>query len=234
MALGHRRNSPPDHLHRFTRAAESIPRRCRPTGRTIIYTVAGTDSDGSRYWTLPRVRPGCWSPRARSPRLSPDGRWLAYRKSESGITDVYVSPYPNVASARWQVSTGGGASPRWSHDSTELFYRGLGSNRSHMFVCESGRRCDASGRQAAASRRCARLGHQWIGRIRRRAGRTIPRPQGPAQKPPIPQCDRQLVRGTEAGGARRQPHIEGFRMRLALRTPSILAQRSLSISRGER
>lgn len=77
-------------------------------------------------------------PRGRTPRLSPDGQWLAYRTTESGITEVYVSPYPNITSARWQVSTGGSSMPRWSRDSSELYYRGLGSNRSHMYVLKVG------------------------------------------------------------------------------------------------
>jgi hypothetical protein len=53
---------------------------------------------------------------------------------ESGLGEVYISPYPNVSGGRWQVSNGGGASsPRWSRDGRELFYRGLGSTRSRMF-----------------------------------------------------------------------------------------------------
>ena len=38
------------------------------------------------------------------PALSPDGRWLAYTSNESGIDEVYVRPFPDVGSARWQVS----------------------------------------------------------------------------------------------------------------------------------
>jgi Tol biopolymer transport system component len=77
-------------------------------------------------------------PRGRTPRLSPDGRWLAYRTTESGISEIYVSPFPDVGRARWQVSTGGSSAPRWSRDSTELYYRGLGSNRSHLYVLKMG------------------------------------------------------------------------------------------------
>jgi hypothetical protein len=33
-----------------------------------------------------------------------------------------VRPYPDVASGRWQVSTGGGERPLWSRDGRELFY----------------------------------------------------------------------------------------------------------------
>jgi serine/threonine-protein kinase len=58
-----------------------------------------------------------------APVLSPDSRWLAYTSEESGHAEVYVRPFPEVASARWQVSVGGGREPLWSRDGRELFYR---------------------------------------------------------------------------------------------------------------
>ena len=57
------------------------------------------------------------------PAVSPDGRWLAYASNESGTAQVYVRPFPDAGSARWQVSTAGGVSPVWSHSGKELFYR---------------------------------------------------------------------------------------------------------------
>ena len=54
--------------------------------------------------------------------VSPDGRWLAYEANDSGQLEIYVRPYPDVTSGRWQVSTGGGTQPLWSHDGRELFY----------------------------------------------------------------------------------------------------------------
>jgi Tol biopolymer transport system component len=57
------------------------------------------------------------------PALSPDGKWLAYASDESGTFEVYVRPFPNAASARWQVSTAGGNMPVWSHSGKELFFR---------------------------------------------------------------------------------------------------------------
>jgi hypothetical protein len=57
------------------------------------------------------------------PAVSPDGRWLAYASDESGTSEIYVRPFPDAASARWQVSTAGGTSPVWSHSGKELFYR---------------------------------------------------------------------------------------------------------------
>ena len=54
--------------------------------------------------------------------ISPDGKWLAYQSNESGRYEVYVRPFPEVTNARFQVSTGGGTRPAWSHDRRYLFY----------------------------------------------------------------------------------------------------------------
>jgi len=60
------------------------------------------------------------------PALSPDGEWLAYSSDETGQQEVYVRPFPEVDSGRMRVSTGGGWSPRWSRDGTELFFMSPG------------------------------------------------------------------------------------------------------------
>jgi len=54
--------------------------------------------------------------------ISPDGRWVAYQSNESGQDEMYVRPFPEVNSGRWQVSTGGGNRPLWAHSGKELFY----------------------------------------------------------------------------------------------------------------
>jgi Tol biopolymer transport system component len=61
------------------------------------------------------------------PTFSPDSRWLAYASTESGQSEVYVRPFPDVNAGKWQVSIGGGGAPRWSHSGHELFYRTKGS-----------------------------------------------------------------------------------------------------------
>jgi len=61
------------------------------------------------------------------PRISPDGRWIAYTSDESGQAQIYVRPFPDVDKERWQVSTNGGNSPLWSPDGRELFYFSDGS-----------------------------------------------------------------------------------------------------------
>ena len=58
------------------------------------------------------------------PKISPDGRWMAYTSNESGQAQIYVRPFPDVDSGgQSQVSTNGGHSPLWSQDGSELFYR---------------------------------------------------------------------------------------------------------------
>jgi hypothetical protein len=61
--------------------------------------------------------------RETTPALSPDGKWLAYSSDESGTFEIYIRPFPDVATARWQVSTAGGSAPLWSHSGKEIFFR---------------------------------------------------------------------------------------------------------------
>jgi serine/threonine protein kinase len=57
------------------------------------------------------------------PKISLNGRWIAYTSDESGQNEVYVRPFPEVDKMRRQVSTSGGDSPLWSRDGREIFYR---------------------------------------------------------------------------------------------------------------
>ncbi len=57
------------------------------------------------------------------PEISPDGRWLAYVSDESSRPQVYVRPFPDVNSGRWQVSVAAGSNrPVWAPNGRELFY----------------------------------------------------------------------------------------------------------------
>jgi len=56
-----------------------------------------------------------------SPRLSPDGRSVAYISLESTRPEVYVMSYPEAA-GKVQVSVAGGMQPRWRGDGKEIFY----------------------------------------------------------------------------------------------------------------
>lgn len=110
-----------------------------------LSTVAGISRDGDwllsvssqnggfDIWSAPNRPPFAATPLLATPvteqlsEISPDGRWIAYQSEESGRDEIYVRPFPDVSQARWQVSTSGGAAPRWSKDGRELFYLALES-----------------------------------------------------------------------------------------------------------
>ena len=54
-------------------------------------------------------------------RVSPDGRWLAYTASDTGVPEVYVSSFPTLGE-RWRISANGGEDPQWRPDGRELYY----------------------------------------------------------------------------------------------------------------
>src|SRR5262249_14707129 len=63
-----------------------------------------------------------------APRISPDGRWVAYSSNESGRFEIYVMPFSSQRPAvvrKVPVSNGGGTGPIWSHNGRELFYQTL-------------------------------------------------------------------------------------------------------------
>jgi len=97
-----------------------------PDGKWLVLRA---DSSGNGDIVGVRMGDTTLNPLVRSPAaeglpaLSPDGKWLAYSSNESGAFEVYVRPFPNAFSARWQVSTAGGLFPLWSHDGKELFFR---------------------------------------------------------------------------------------------------------------
>ena len=62
--------------------------------------------------------------RAVEAAVSPDGRFVVYESTESSPSGIFLRPYPEVGTERWQVSTNeGGFSPIWGPRSDEVFYR---------------------------------------------------------------------------------------------------------------
>ena len=60
-------------------------------------------------------------------RFSPDGRFVAYESVDSGVTEVYVSPFdpgslPAQGTPSVKVSLHGGSSPTWRADGKQLLY----------------------------------------------------------------------------------------------------------------
>jgi serine/threonine-protein kinase len=60
--------------------------------------------------------------------ISPDGRWLAYVSNDTGRTEIYMRPYPNVGDDRIAVTSSGGRMPVWRSDGRELIVRSLGGD----------------------------------------------------------------------------------------------------------
>ncbi len=57
------------------------------------------------------------------PKLSNDGKYLAYTSDETGRAEVYVQPVPGPG-RRVQLSADGGTEPVWDLDSRHVYYRG--------------------------------------------------------------------------------------------------------------
>ncbi len=67
-------------------------------------------------------------------RVSPNGKWMAYRSGSADHTEVYVVPFnpesgpivldknTGMPAELWQISVGGGTSPCWRGDGKELYY----------------------------------------------------------------------------------------------------------------
>jgi Tol biopolymer transport system component len=97
-------------------------------GDSIVYEI----SDPKTSWDLWRLtldkrnaQPLIQMPgRQEMAAISPDGRWLAYRSTESGRSEIYVTRFPD-ATGKWQVSIAGGSSPRWRRDAQELYFLSL-------------------------------------------------------------------------------------------------------------
>jgi serine/threonine-protein kinase len=104
-----------------------------PDGQWAVYRAGGTFTDrdifglrlGQDSVGIPLVASDA---NERSMALSPDGRWMAYVSNETGRDEVFVTPFPDVSTGKWQVSSGGGNSPVWGNTGSELFFLGP-SNR---------------------------------------------------------------------------------------------------------
>ena len=55
------------------------------------------------------------------PKISPDGRYVAYVSNESGQNEIFLTRFPEPG-GKWQVSTAGGSRPRWDPAGGRLFY----------------------------------------------------------------------------------------------------------------
>lgn len=94
-------------------------------GRFILYSTQNA-ANRRDLWAIPAdggkpVEVAATAALESNGMFSPDGRWVAFQSSETGRAEVYVQAFPG-AGKKVQVSTGGGANPRWRRDGRELFF----------------------------------------------------------------------------------------------------------------
>jgi dipeptidyl aminopeptidase/acylaminoacyl peptidase len=115
----------PGTLPTLTGAGPQFPMSWSPDGRTLAFEERKPSGERDIWVVSPGQDPVPFllTPfDERTPRFSPDGKWIAYVSDESGRNDVYVQPFPGPG-PKWLVSTDGGLDPLWSKNGRELFYR---------------------------------------------------------------------------------------------------------------
>jgi eukaryotic-like serine/threonine-protein kinase len=117
----------PDQPRRIAPPGDRWPLDWSPDGRFVLYAEV---SPTTKYdlWVAPADGGAAPMAIVRGPakdhgaRFSPDGRTIAYQSDETGITRVYVTPFPPDPSRTVLVSAGGGNQPRWDPDGKRLYY----------------------------------------------------------------------------------------------------------------
>jgi len=112
-----------------------IPWSLSPGGRQLAFHALDSATHFD-LWTVPlkeengELRAGEPEPILRTPAVesfpsfSPDGRWLAYTSTSSGVYEVYVAAFP-FSAPHVQVSRGGGRCPRWWSGGGKILYSSL-------------------------------------------------------------------------------------------------------------
>ncbi len=84
-----------------------------PKTNTDLYLVSTSDKKVEPFWQTSFIEA--------QPRVSPNGRWVAYISNETGQFEVYIQTFP-IAGSKLLVSIGGGSQPQWRADGRELYY----------------------------------------------------------------------------------------------------------------
>jgi eukaryotic-like serine/threonine-protein kinase len=102
-----------------------------PDGRFLLYRSQDPQTNFD-LWVLPisgDKKPFLFHKtpfEERDGQFSPDGKWIAYQSNESGRFEIYVQPFPGPG-RKFQISSYGGAQPRWNKNGKEIFYVSLDS-----------------------------------------------------------------------------------------------------------
>ena len=109
-------------------AAAMVGHENRKTSFDVVLFSLATSSSGASFGSQSPLSPSAVKALVQTPfiehnaEISPDGRYLEYSSNESGRFEIYVRPYPQVDSGKWQVSTDGGSRGAWARNGQELFY----------------------------------------------------------------------------------------------------------------
>ena len=121
----------------FNRLFERVPLSWSPDGVILLEVGSrfGSTSTHTELWTVRTTGDRKAVPFLQGPfnvsqgRFSPDGHWVAYVSEETGVPNVYVTPFPGPGS-KTRVSVDGATQPRWGSDGRELFFIHPGELRS--------------------------------------------------------------------------------------------------------
>src|SRR5438132_3084181 len=103
-----------------------MPKHLSSDGRFLLFRSTDPRT-GNDLWVLPVSGDKKPFPFLKTPfeenegQFSPDSKWIAYQSNESGRLEIYVQPFPRPG-GKFQISTNGGAQPRWNKNGKEILY----------------------------------------------------------------------------------------------------------------
>jgi eukaryotic-like serine/threonine-protein kinase len=121
-----------------------VPESWSPKGDRFLFSTFTKASLGASLWTFSlqdrKVERfgGVQSSSAILPAavFSPNGRWVASVSDETGLTGVYVQPFP-ATGAKYPISKGRASFPLWSPDGKAIVYVDTTSSRAPRLVVVS-------------------------------------------------------------------------------------------------
>ncbi len=107
-------------------AHKGVQPHAAPDGKGLLYATIVT-GQGAELYYLPlggdrKPIPFLEAPGNQwQPVFSPDGRYVAFESNESGRSEIFLKAFP-AQEGKWQVTTNGGATPRWDRTGKKLYY----------------------------------------------------------------------------------------------------------------
>ena len=110
-------------------AQDKSPLAWSHDGKYLVYSVATGDNNVD-YMVLPQAEPRApylilktirVRPQA-TVSISPNDHWIAFTSAESGMSQIYVSPFPAASDSKYQVSVEGGGEPTWGRSGQSIYF----------------------------------------------------------------------------------------------------------------